>query len=84
MSNNSIYIEELSNGDCFDFKNNKYVLSSDHKRSGERLCLSLIDGSSRWLKGDTIIEKTQLFFMDKDNNIIAIKESKKENVVDQT
>lgn len=81
--NNSIYIEELSNGDCFDYKNMKYVLSSDHKKSGDRLCLCLIDGSSRWLKSDTIIEKTQLFFMDKDNNIVAIKESKKDNVLDK-
>lgn len=74
------YIEELESGDCFEFEQNKYLLTKDFKNNGNRLCSSLIDGSSRWLKGDTIVHKIHLFTMDLDNNVIAIKEATKPNV----
>ena len=77
------YIEELSNGDAFILNNNTYILSSDFKKNGERLSMSLTDGNSRWVKPNEMIEAVQLFIMDKDNNIIAIKESKKEHVDNQ-
>lgn len=77
------YIEELSNGDAFMINNSTYILSSDFKKNGDRLSISLTDGNSRWVKPNEMIEAVQLFIMDKDNNIIAIKESKKEHVDNQ-
>lgn len=77
------YIEELNNGDAFILNNNTYILSSDFKKNGDKLSISLVDGNSRWVKPNDMIEPIQLFIMDKEDNIIAIKESKKENVDNQ-
>lgn len=76
MSN---YIEELDNGDSFILDNDKFVVTCDYKSSGNRLCINLINGSSRWLQANTIVDKVQLFILDKDNNLIAIKETKKDD-----
>lgn len=77
MSN---YIEELTCGDSFSCNDNKYVLTCDHKKDGSKLAIDLMTGLSRWLKSDTIVEKIQLFIMDKDNCIVAIKETKKDAI----
>lgn len=77
------FIEELDCGDAFIHNSIYYVLSSDYKKNNDKLCFSLIDGNSRWFKANEIVDKTPLFIMDADNNIIAIKESKKD-VVNQT
>jgi hypothetical protein len=82
MSNK--FIEELNYGDAFSYNNLCYVLTTDYKKNNDRLCLSLIDGGLRWFKPNEIVEGTNLYTMDKDNNIIAIKESKKEDVANQT
>lgn len=79
----SQYIEELSGGDCFEFQDKKFVLSCDYKRDSSRLAVSLIDGSPRWFKSNDTIVKIQIFTMDRDNNIIAIKETAKD-VLDKT
>jgi hypothetical protein len=78
------YLEELDSGDCFTYNDLVYVVSKDFKSNGNRSCLSLVDGSSRWLEPNTMIDKTQIFTMDKDSNIIAIKESKKADVSNQS
>jgi hypothetical protein len=72
------YIEEIEAGDCFEFNKKFYVLTRDFKKNGDRLCVALQDGSPNWLKPDSIIQITDLFTMDKDNNIIAIRERKKD------
>jgi len=76
---NDKFIEELESGDSFLLDSIYYVLSIDHKKDGSKLGISLIDGSPRWFKGNTIIEKIQIYTMDKDNNIIPIKETKKDD-----
>lgn len=73
------YIEELKPGDCFEYKNSYYILSSDFKNNGNRLCLSLIDGFSKWFNGDCIVNLNDIFTLDKDSNIIAIKERSKDD-----
>jgi hypothetical protein len=73
------YIEEISIGDCFILENNKYILTTDFKKSGQRMCVDLVDGSIKWIQGNTIIDQIDIFTVDKDTNIIAIKERKKEN-----
>jgi hypothetical protein len=72
------FIEELSFGDSFSFLNDHYILSTDYKKSGDRLGFSLIDGKPRWFKTNDIVNPIPLFTMDKDSNIIAIKETKKD------
>lgn len=74
------FIEELSYGDAFIHGDTYYVLSTDYRKNNDKLCFSLIDGSARWFKSSDIVNKAPLFTMDKDNNIIAIKESKKDVV----
>lgn len=78
------YLEELNNGECFEFKDNYFIITHDFKKNGSRNCIKLDDGSNKWLKSDTIVKVTDIFTMDKDNNIIAIKERIKEDVPDQT
>lgn len=74
------FIEELSNGDCFDLSGSMFLITSDRKKDGSRLCISLKDGNSRWLKSDCMVSKISLFYTDIDGNIIAIKETSKQDV----
>lgn len=73
------YIEELNNGDCFEYADNRFILSCDYKKDLSRLAINLFDGNPKWFKSNDIIVKIQIFTMDKDNNIIAIKETKKDD-----
>jgi len=74
------YIEELSNGDAFKFESEYFLLTSDFKKNGNRLGISLNEGFSRWFEGNLIIAPIQLYTMDIDNNIIPLKPTKKEDV----
>lgn len=74
------YIEEIGCGDCFEINNKYYLLTQDFKKNGDRLCMSLEDGFVKWFQSDTIINPIDIFTMDKDNNILAIKERKKADV----
>lgn len=78
------YIEELMHGDSFIIDNDYFVLTTDFKKNGSRLAVSLQDGNSRWFDSTTIVEPNQLYLMDKDNNIIPIKITEKENVATQS
>ena len=72
------YLEELSPGECFEFKNDYFILTQDFKKIGDRLCVRLNTGFGTWMKSDTIVNVTDIFTMDKDSNIIAIKERQKD------
>lgn len=67
------YLEEITPGDIFYHNNQIYVLTSDFKNSGSRMSVSLDNGFPIWLDAQTIIETLPLFKLDKDNNIIPIK-----------
>lgn len=73
------YLEELKIGDCFMLSNRDYILTTDFKSSGHKLSICLSDGSAHWLASDTIINQIDIFKLDKDNNIIAIKPREKTN-----
>lgn len=73
------YLEELTFGDCFKYNNHHYILSSDHKSNGKKMCLCLETGFSNWFNGDIITDITDLFTIDQNNNIIAIKERLKDD-----
>lgn len=73
------YLESLENGDAFKLDNNFYIVSCDFKKDGSRLCLCPKTGNMRWYPSNTIVDSAQLYILDKDNNIIALKEIKKQN-----
>lgn len=68
------YLEELAAGDCFECEIGSFIVTTDFKKHGQRLCIDLKTGSSRWLESNHLVEKSDIFRLDKDNNIIAIKE----------
>lgn len=75
------YIEELHYGDFFIYNSIYFLLTTDFKKNNDRLVISLIDGSSHWLKPETIVEKINLYSLDKNNNIIPLKEHKNETKI---
>lgn len=75
------YVEELECGDTFLYQNQIYLLTSDFKSNGSRLCYSLKNGQSLWLKNDTMIDHNPVYLLDSENTIIAVKNTKNQNVV---
>lgn len=75
------YIEELNIGDTFTYKDQVFVLTSDYKSNGARLCYSLVNGQPCWLTSQTIIEHNPIYILDKDNNTIPVKITTKQDVV---
>lgn len=73
------YIEELVNGDSFTYNKEFFVLTSDFKKDNSRLSFNIKDGSPRWFSATEIVNKTELYFIDENNNIVPIKETKKDN-----
>jgi hypothetical protein len=71
------YLEELVAGDCFEAEIGSFIVTTDFKKNGQRLCINLKSGISRWLESNHLIEKLDIFKLDKENNIIAIKERTK-------
>lgn len=75
------YIEELNFGDTFSYKDQILILTSDFRSNGSRLCYSLNNGQPCWLTNQTIVEHCQVYILDKDNNIIPIKTTNKDNAI---
>jgi hypothetical protein len=71
------YLEELIPGDCFESEIGSFIVTTDFKKDGNRLCINLKTGISRWLESNYLVEKLDIFKLDKENNIIAIKERTK-------
>lgn len=67
------YLEELSVGESFQLNNEIFILTSDFKKNGEKSCVNLSNGLFRWITSNTIVEICPTYILDKDNNIIAIK-----------
>ena len=72
------YIEELVAGDAFAYNNKYFVLTSDYKSNNHKLAYSLDQGFAKWFDPSTIIEKISLYTLDEKNNILPLKEQKKE------
>lgn len=75
------YIEELHIGDTFSYKDQLFLLTSDFKSNGHRLCYSLISGQPSWLANQTMIEHHPIYILDKDNNTIPVKITTKQDVI---
>jgi hypothetical protein len=75
------YLEELIPGDLFSYKNEYFILTCDFrliKDNKKYLCISIKNGFSCWMEGNTSVEILDLYFRDKEGNIIAVKERKNE------
>jgi len=68
------YLEEISTGECFTLAGKYFILTADFKRNGDKLAVCLSDGLSKWVKSNDMIDPIDIFTLDKDNNIIAMKE----------
>lgn len=71
------YLEEIFAGECFAFMGKNFILTIDFKKNGDRLAICLSNGLPQWIKANDIIEEVDIFTLDKENNIVAIKERKK-------
>lgn len=71
------FLEELKGGDVFVIGNNYFALSMDYKKNGDRMSLCLRSGQFQWLAGNTMVDKVPIYTMDTENNLIAIKETAK-------
>jgi hypothetical protein len=76
------YLEELNAGDLFLWNNDKFILTTDFKQSKEdkskKMAINIQNGSVQWIIEDAIIEDLDLYYRDKDANIVALKERKNE------
>ena len=70
------FIEELVPGDIFELENQNFVITSDFKKNGERLCVNLNNGNVRWFNSDSHVIHINLYAMDSNNNFHPIKEIK--------
>lgn len=77
------YIEEIKPGDIFLWKKQRYVLSSDYRPfkngSTRHMSVSIENGTCKWFKSDEIVEILDLYYRDKDGNILLVKEYKDDN-----
>lgn len=73
------YLEELKNGETFNIDETHWLVTADFKTNGRRLCYSLQDGYAKWLDGNTIVNISSIYILDKDYNIIPIKKYQNEN-----
>lgn len=67
------YLEELTVGDSFSYKNELFLLTSDFRSNGNRLCYSLFNGLPNWLSSQTMVDNCPIYFLDKDNNTIPVR-----------
>jgi hypothetical protein len=67
------YLEELSSGDVFAADEIYYLVTTDFKNNGNRLCYDLEKGQPRWFAPNTQINHTYAYIMDNDNNFMPLK-----------
>lgn len=74
------YIEEIKAGDIFIWKDKRYVLSSDYRpfKNGKtrHMSISIENGICKWFASDEAVEIVELFYRDKEGNILLVKEFK--------
>lgn len=70
------FIEELEAGDSFEFNDGKFLITSDFKKNGDRLCVNISDGSFRWFSPNHHVTNNYLYTMDNNNNFYPIRETK--------
>jgi hypothetical protein len=74
------YLEELKPGDSFLYQNQLFLLTSDFKANGNKLCYSLVSGFPAWLNSQSIVEQCPIYILDKDNNTIPVNITPKHEI----
>lgn len=74
------YLEEIATGESFSFDQSNYIVSSDYKRNGDRMCVNLKTGFCKWLSANTVVDACPIYVLDENNNILAVRPTEKENV----
>lgn len=69
------YIEEIPSGRTFIFSNELFLITSDSKKDGSKLCISMQNGNSRWLKPNLVVKTVSLYYINNDNNFLPIYEN---------
>lgn len=77
------YLEELSHGQCFRYQDKHFILTTDFKHNGDKNCIELSSGMSKWLGSSTIIEDIDIYTLDKENALSPIRERKNEYNLDK-
>jgi hypothetical protein len=72
------YLEELKFGECFEYKNIRYIITQDYDSKNKFRCVSLTDGSLRWFDSNSLINPIDIYILDEDNNVCPIKQRKSE------
>jgi hypothetical protein len=73
------YIEELIAGQTFVKDNHIFLLTTDYKKDGSKLAVSIEQGNLRWFKPNDMINTVPIFKLDENNNVIPIIETISEN-----
>lgn len=77
------YIEEIKPGDIFVWKKHRYILSADYRPFKNNLTrhmsVSIESGLCKWFKSDEVVDILDLYYRDKDGNILLVKEYKDDN-----
>jgi translation elongation factor EF-1alpha len=74
----SKYLEELNSGECFELDNTIYLITSDFRKSGDRMTVDTKTGNIRWFSGDTIIEQVDLYMLSSENNFTPLNPRQKD------
>lgn len=75
------YLEELDHGSCFLFEDQKFILTKDFRtrnKNTEFFCINIVDGFVKWIPANQIVKIVDLYYIDDEKNLIAIKEYKDE------
>lgn len=75
------YLEEINPGDIFSIDNIHYLLTIDFKKNGSRLVYRLDNGSPAWLAGNSLVQISPIYYLDKENNIVPMKLESQTDVV---
>ena len=77
------YIEEIQPGDIFIWKKQRYVLSSDFRpfknNKTRHMSVSIDSGTCKWFQSTEEVEILDLYYRDKDGNILLVKEYKNDS-----
>ena len=76
------YVEELESGDFFNVDHHKYVMTTDVKANGQRMAVSIQNGSIRWFAPETVSTIQDIYYRDEENNILLVKDTPPPTVPD--
>jgi len=72
------YIEEINPGDIFLWKQKRYILSADFRpfknNKTRHMSISMDNGICKWFQSTEQVEILELYYRDKDGNILLVKE----------